>query len=481
MKPQVLDAQRRSSRVPVSVPVLVTTLNPGSHFSEICETLVVSAHGCAFRSPLRLEKGAPIHLHSEGGRQTRAKVVSCQPLGSSQQGWLLGASLDQPENFWGLKSTPNDWASQLPAIASPAKAKVPAKTDTAADPLTQEIVLLKQQLQTIQKQLANDTWRQEIAASINPLHAQLAELKDKVSDGKRSRFEVSLSKIPPELEEQLWLRLRKELSAQILRQTLEQSEQVLGAAREAIDNKLTQTNAAFQQQLQQELKGVEERMRGLLTDSAARLRQHIGSGLEQFQQRATEAGNSLDRRSEELLQLLTERLGQEHEAQRWQTQQLQKALAEESSRLQAQITDLRDRVSFLDQAARRLEGDFERRFTQTATQIASAARAELESAVQGLLTEAETRNAKELSDQLDRACEHLNIIKKGVETSVSETLSRRSAEQLDTFQRTAESLVQESGKEWRQRLASGLNSVVNMLGEQFHAEEPRTPDQKRIG
>jgi hypothetical protein len=477
MKAQLLDAQRRSSRVPVSVPVLVTTLNPGIHFSEICETLVVSAHGCAFRSPQRLDQGAPIHLHSEEGRQTRAKVVSCQPLGSSQQGWMLGASLEQPENFWGLKSFPKDWVLQLPAPASASTPKLAAKTDTRADALTQELASLKDQLQAIQKQLARDNWRQEIAASVNPLHAQLAELKEKVSDGKRSRFEVSLSKIPPELEEQLWLRLRKELGAQILRQTLEQSEQVLGAARVAIDQKITQAQEQFGQNLKTELQAVEERMRGILTDSAARVRQHIGSGLEQFQQRAAEAANVLDRRSEELLQGLTQRLTEEHEAHRWQTQQLQKALAEESSRLQAQIADLRDRVSLLDEAARRLEADFERRVTQKATEIASGAQGQLESAVQGLLSEAETRNAKELSDQLDQACDHLKIIQKGVEASVAETLKNRAAEQLNRFQATAEGLVQQSGKEWRQRLAAGLNTVVNMLGEQFHAEETSQNDE----
>lgn len=469
--PQVLDAQRRSSRVPVSVPVLVTTLNPGTHFSEICETLVVSAHGCAFRSPLRMEKGAPIHLHSEEGRQTNAQVVNCRPLGSSQQGWLLGAVLERPENFWGLKSTPKDWALQLPPASAASTSKLAAKNDTVADPLTVEVVSLKEQLKVVQKQLSQDRWRQEIAASINPLHAQIAELKDKLSDGKRSRFEVSLSQIPPELEEQLWLRLRKELGAQILRQTLEQSEQVLGAAREAIDQKLTQAQEGFQQRLKQELQAVEERMRGILNDSAARVRQHIGSGLEQFQQRAAEAGNNLDRRSEELLQLLTERLNQEHEAQRWQTQQLQKAVAEESSRLQAQIADLRDRVSLLDEAARRLETDFERRFAQTATQITSAAHAQLESSIQALLGEAELRNSKELSDQLDQACEHLKIIQKGVEASVSETLKNRTAEQLNKFQQISEDLVEQSGKEWRQRLAAGLNSVVNMLGEQFRDQE----------
>jgi hypothetical protein len=464
--PQALDAQRRSSRVPVSVPVLVTTLNPATHFSEICETLVVNAHGCAFRSPLRLEKGAPIHLHSEEGRQTKAQVVSCQPLGSTQQGWMLGASLEKPENFWGLKKFPKDWL-QLAAPAQAAAAKLAPKNDTVADSLTQEVVSLKQILERVQRQVSDEQLRSTMAGLINPLKTELAEVKGKLGDGKRSRFEVSLSQIPPELEEQLWVRLRKELGAQVLRQTLEQSEQVLGAAREAIATKISEGQEKFGKHLAQELHAVEERMRGVLTDSAARIRQHIGAGLEQFQQRSAEASSNLDKRSGELLQTLTQRLGEEHEAHRWQTQQLQKALAEESARLQAQITDLRDRVSLLDQAAQRLEAGFERRLTQTATEIASGAHAQLESAVQTLLTEAETRNAKDLGDQLDQACDNLKIMQKGIEASVSDTLKARAAEQLSGFQQSVDELVRESGEAWRQRLAAGLNSVVRMLGQQI--------------
>ena len=465
----VLDAQRRSSRVPVSVPVLVTTLNPGTHFSEICETLVVSAHGCAFRSPLRLEKGAPIHLHSEEGRQTKAQVVSCQPLGSTQQGWMLGASLERPENFWGLKSIPKDWGLQLPAPAQAAAPKLAARNDTLADPLTREVFSLKEHLASLHRQVSDEILQQKIVQLVNPLKAELAQLKEKLSENRRSRFEVSLSQIPPELQEQLWLRLRKELGAQVLRQTLEQSEQVLTATKEAIGQKLAEAEQQFAQHLAKELAAVEERMRGVLTDSAARMRHHIGAGLEQFQQRAVEAGNNLERSSQELLQLLTERLTEEHETHRWQTQQLQKAVAEESSRLQAQVTDLRDRVSRLDEAAHYLEADFERRLSNTATEIASGAHAQLETAVRTLLTEAETRNGKELSDQLDQACDHLKIIQKGVEASVSDTLKARAAEQLARFRQTIEELVQESGEDWRQRLATGLNSVANMLGEQFRS------------
>src|SRR6202030_3092289 len=101
---------RRSSRVPITVPILVTSLDPGSNFSEVCETLVVSAHGCAMRAPMKLEAGVPLHFHSQEGRETTAQVVYCQAIGPARQSWMLGARFDRPQNFWGLQTCPKDWA-----------------------------------------------------------------------------------------------------------------------------------------------------------------------------------------------------------------------------------------------------------------------------------------------------------------------------------------------------------------------------------
>ena len=95
---------RRSSRLPIALPILVTSLEPESGFSEVCETLVVSAHGCAMRSSMKLDAGVPVQFQSIDGRWTMAHIVDCQPMDSDQQGWKLGARLDQPDNFWGLES-----------------------------------------------------------------------------------------------------------------------------------------------------------------------------------------------------------------------------------------------------------------------------------------------------------------------------------------------------------------------------------------
>src|ERR1700687_5208825 len=102
------------------VPIRVTGMEASAQFSEICETLVVSAHGCALRFPLKLGAGSALRLHSREGRQATAYVVFCQPMGSDGQGFRLGARLDRPENFWGLESYPDDWpVLEMPTPATP--------------------------------------------------------------------------------------------------------------------------------------------------------------------------------------------------------------------------------------------------------------------------------------------------------------------------------------------------------------------------
>jgi hypothetical protein len=272
---------RRSSRVPANVPILVTSLEPATHFSEVCETLVVSAHGCSMRSPMKLDAGVLVHFHSKEGRETTAKVVYCQPLESDRLGWRLGARLDRPENFWGLKSCPQDW-QRLPAPAAPTGEKLPPKllgknaqiVDAPPSPIPAS---LKVTLDNIQKQISDDNLRTMIADLVQPLQAEVTDLREKLARGesKRSRFEVSLSQIPPELEEQLEQRLRKHLAPRIQDEARAQSAQVLEAAKAAIDQKTTDTHNQFVQQVAQELQSVEQRTQGLTSDIAANLRDHL--------------------------------------------------------------------------------------------------------------------------------------------------------------------------------------------------------------
>lgn len=461
---------RRSSRLPVTVPILVTSLEAGAKFSEVCETLVVNAHGCAMRSPMKLEAGVPLHFHSQEGRETTAQVVSCQPIGTDRHSWMLGARFDQPENFWGLPATPSDWA-RLPAPHVPSNGK-------QAMPPDQAVASAKIALDRIRKQLSDEHLKVVLAELVRPLEAQVTELKEKLAQSaKRSKFEVSLSQIPPELEQQLELRLRKELGPQVLKQAREQSEQVLEAAKAAIDQKTTETHDQFLQRVTRELHAVEQRTQGLSTDFAQNLREHLNRGLGELHQEVVDAGNRLKHLSEDLLRVMKHTLGEEHDAHRRQLEQVQAAVASESSRLQEQIADLDRRMATLDESACRLESGLDKRLSQMASDTVRTARSQMEGALEVALNELGTRNAQELGNQLDEASANLKIIQKGIEASLSESLKIQVRETLQSFERSMEDLAQQSVERWRLAFAGGLNSLVRILGEQFILQAAPTATQ----
>src|SRR5216684_1799411 len=206
----VPETMRRSSRVPITLPIAVTSLEPSTPFSEICETLVVSAHGCAIFSPAKLEAGIPVQFRRKGGGATMAHVVDCKPMGAGQQGWQVAARLDQPENFWGLEACPEDWA-RLPEISPPTEQqplrKRMATNTEVIDQMPNHVpISSKRALDKISRQLPDDHLRTMVAELVEPLHAEVKDLREKLArvEPKRSQFDISLSHIPPEVEEKLW-------------------------------------------------------------------------------------------------------------------------------------------------------------------------------------------------------------------------------------------------------------------------------------
>ena len=139
----------------------------------------------------------------------------------------------------------------------------------------------------------------------------------------------------------------------------------------------------------------------------------------------------------------------------------------ESSRLQEQIADLDRRMAALDESARQLESGLDQRLSRLASDTVRSARSQLESALEVALNELGTRNAQELGHQLDEASANLKIIQKGIEGSVSQSLSIQVADTLRSFEHSMEELAQLSVERWRIAFAGGLNSLVRTLGEQF--------------
>jgi hypothetical protein len=113
-------AIRRSTRLPLEVPVLLTSLASDHTFSEPCSTTLVNAHGCGLIVGRAIAQGIQVRLEIVSAkRHTTARVAEVVPLGGEPETWLVGLELDIPGNFWGIEYAPSDWKIEetvLPAV-----------------------------------------------------------------------------------------------------------------------------------------------------------------------------------------------------------------------------------------------------------------------------------------------------------------------------------------------------------------------------
>ena len=458
-------ALRRSSRVPTAVQILVTSLE-GTHFSEVCETLVVNAHGCAILTRVKLDTGVPLNLHSKDGRETRAHVVTCQPVDSDHRSWRLGAKLDRPDNFWGLRDCPKDWI--VPAPVVPARPPQTLKsTNTASPQLSSQG---NQPSETVLDRLARQLEAQvkkAIAESLRPLQAEVMALKERVAqrEANPSRFEVSLSRIPPELEQQIELRLRKDLEPKVLDEARQQSVHLLESAKATIDQRTSESFDRFLRRVGEELGVVEKRAHDISTHISENTREYLQRGLEDYRQRLLEGGDSLKRLSEELLEFLQHNLNAEHEARRGDLEQLRSSVASESSRLQEQVEYLDTRIAKLDESTRCMESGLDHRLSRMSSEIVKDTRSQFQNLANEILEELTTRSIKALSDQLDEATENMKIVQNGIVTSASESLKGQAANALQAFENSTEHLARLSLERWRLKLEGGMNALAKSLNE----------------
>lgn len=473
---------RRSSRLPVRVPIHVTSLEPDAQFSHVCETLVVSAHGCALRFPIKLSTGSPLHLHNRDGREATAYVVVCQPMGSDEHGWRLGARLDHPDNFWGLEACPADWqtgdlgsnirqALELPAPAAPqvrpALSVVPVVPPKAqATPRPSQAILEK-----IEEQLSEVRLQAILAKLIRPYQAEITELREKLArHARQNRFEVSLGQIPADLEEKLWERLRQDVGTRVLQQTREQSAELLASAKTATEQRISAALTEFRHRLSGELHSVELRTQALSKELATAARQQAQTGIEKLQQQALDAGAQLNAQGEKLVSSLERRLTDTLDLQRREIEQAQADTTAKASQLQSEVAQLIGKIATLNESVRHLESDLDAHLESLAGEIVSSTQTQLESAVALALKDFQVQGSNEVETRLDQVCGHLRTIQNRIENSFSGSLKNQGEEAVQSVGQQFEELAQQSVERMRQALAKDLNSVAKTLGQQLREE-----------
>ena len=128
-------ATRRSTRLRVEIPVIVTSMDRRHPFSAECVALVVGPQGCGFRASQGLPLETPVLLGDlPGGGSASGRVASCLPLGNDGKYYLIGVALYNHGNVWGIIDPPADWncPADPSAASSPGEAgKTPSKSKNA--------------------------------------------------------------------------------------------------------------------------------------------------------------------------------------------------------------------------------------------------------------------------------------------------------------------------------------------------------------
>ena len=468
----VPETMRRSSRVPITLPIAVTSLEPSAPFSEICETLVVSAHGCAIFSPTRLEAGIPVQFRRKGGGAAKAHVVDCKPMGAGQHGLAAGSEARPARKFLGTGSRVpkigGGCSKFILTIPQPPR-KMPRSDKSPTRRARTQDRFRKGPCASDRARSCAPSWPSLFSPCMRKWWRSRKRLAQ--GDAKRSRFDISLSHIPPEVEEKLWVRLREDLGTQVLKQTQEQSAQVLGSAKTMIEQKIVQALEGFRQQVAQQLQTVQQNAQRVV-----RRDRRGGRPALQFRSGEISAagggcgspGAAAKRRTLPLAAATAGRGARclpAGDAEGCRTRSQPK-----SRGCRRKLTSLGSRIAQLDDTACRLESGMETRLSQMASDQISAARVQLETAVDVVLKELGTRNAKELDRQLDEARGKLKIVQKGIETSVTDLVKTEVAASLLSFGQTMEELAQDSVGRWRSALSKDLTSVAKILGGGFQRE-----------
>jgi hypothetical protein len=110
---------RRSTRLRVQLPLVVTSMDRRHPFSAQCVALIVSPQGCGIRTSQALPMETPVLLSDlPDGAKASGRVANCLPLGNDGKYFLIGVSLYNEGNVWGIVDPPEDWNCTPKSTAS---------------------------------------------------------------------------------------------------------------------------------------------------------------------------------------------------------------------------------------------------------------------------------------------------------------------------------------------------------------------------
>ncbi|HLW53464.1 MAG TPA: hypothetical protein VKW06_11525 [Candidatus Angelobacter sp.] len=110
---------RRGTRIRWEIPVTVASLDTTEIFSELSRTVVVNPQGCGLRLSRSLPVGSQVRLAGlPGHKRVTARVATCSFLGNFEKASLLGLALEQPGNFWGVETPPEEWSGRKQSAVS---------------------------------------------------------------------------------------------------------------------------------------------------------------------------------------------------------------------------------------------------------------------------------------------------------------------------------------------------------------------------
>ena len=127
---------RRSTRLRVEISLLLTSMDRRHPLSAQCVALLVSPQGCGLRASQALPIETPVLLGNlPNGTTASGRVANCLPLGNDGKYFLIGISLYNHGNVWGIADPPEDWNCaadpNAASAASPSNPGAAKKSKTA--------------------------------------------------------------------------------------------------------------------------------------------------------------------------------------------------------------------------------------------------------------------------------------------------------------------------------------------------------------